>query len=122
MPQDGTYKKEFGRRGEEIASSFLLDKGFELLRKNYRFKKSGEIDIIARKENLIIFVEVKSRKTGKFGGALFSINNRKKNTIKKIAEQYLTANQSLLPNDYTCRFDLISIENEKLEWLEDIFR
>ena len=122
MPQDSPYKKEFGRRGEEIASSFLLERGFELLRKNYRFKKSGEIDIIARKENLIIFVEVKSRKTGKFGGALYSINNRKKNTIKKIAEQYLTANQSLLPNDYTCRFDLISIENEKLEWLEDIFR
>ena len=122
MPSDSYYKKEFGRRGEEIASSFLLDRGFEILRKNYRYKKVGEIDIIARKDGLIIFVEVKSRKTGRFGGALYSINSRKKNTIKKIASQYLSANQPLLPKDYTCRFDLISIENEKLEWFEDIFR
>ncbi len=122
MPRNGTYKKEFGRRGEDIASSFLLDRGFEILCKNYRCGRTGEIDIIARRNGLIIFVEVKSRKTGKFGGAIYSINSRKKNTIKKVAARYLAENRHLLSEEYTCRFDLISLDNERLEWIEDIFR
>jgi putative endonuclease len=122
MAPDSTYKNEFGRRGEELAFSFLLDKGFDILQKNYRYKKMGEIDLIARKDNLIIFVEVKSRKTDRYGGALYSINNRKKNTLKKIATQFLIENPLFYTKDLTCRFDLISIDNEKIDWIEDIAR
>ena len=70
--------KALGNKGEEIASSFLVEKGFELLKRNYRIYRVGEIDIIAKKENLIIFVEVKTRNINHFGGALYSITQRKK--------------------------------------------
>ena len=58
------YKKNLGDKGEEIAASFLQTKKFQIIERNYRFGKIGEIDIIARKENTIIFFEVKNRNSG----------------------------------------------------------
>lgn len=57
-----------------------------------------------------------------YGGALYSINERKKKTIKKIASQFLVTNPSLYSENFNYRFDLISIFENKIEWLEDIFR
>ena len=122
MAKSNTYKKDFGKRGEDIACSFLADNGFDILKKNYRFSRFGEIDLIAKKESLIIFVEVKSRRTGHFGGALYSINKRKQITIKKVAQQFLVANPDIYSKNYTNRFDLISIEDSRAVWHKDIFR
>ena len=122
MNVESTYKKDFGKKGEDTASSFLIKNGFDIIKKNYRFQRLGEIDLIARKDNLIIFVEVKNRKTPYYGGAPYSINKRKKETIKKIAGQFLTANPSLYTKDFIYRFDLISVNNGRVEWIEDIIR
>ncbi len=115
-------KKSFGDSGEQKAALFLIDEGFEIVKKNYRFQKSGEIDIIAKKENLLVFAEVKSRKTKAFGGALYSINKNKQRTLRFIANQFLNENSGYNTKLITCRFDLISIENEKIEWVQDIIR
>ena len=114
--------KEYGKKGEGIAASFLMEKGFEIIERNFRFGKSGEIDLIALKENLLIFVEVKSRTSHSFGGPLYSINNRKKNTIRRVAKRFLVLNRDFFTKEIHCRFDMIAILDGTVEWIEDIFR
>ena len=121
MPEYQT-KKSFGDSGEQKAALFLTNEGFEIVIKNYRFHRSGEIDIIAKKENLLVFAEVKSRKTKAFGGALYSISKNKQRTLRFIANQFLNENPEYSTKQITCRFDLISIENDKIEWVQDIIR
>ena len=113
---------EIGRKGEELACTFLESNGFEILYRNYRYQRVGEIDIIAQKSDLIVFVEVKSRNYPSYGGALYSISNRKKATFKKIASQFLASHTNLYSKDNIYRFDMISIVDGKIEWIEDMFR
>ncbi len=116
------YKKNLGNSGEDTAASFFTSKGFEIIKRNYRFGKIGEIDIIVRKGDLIIFAEVKSRNSGEYGGAYYSITERKKRTLKKVAGQFLRENPFLFSRDITYRYDMIAVDNGKAEWIEDIFR
>jgi putative endonuclease len=116
------YKKELGYKGEGIAVSIFKKNGFDIITRNYRFGKIGEIDIIVRKENLIVFAEVKSRSSGAFGGAYYSITEKKKQTIKKVARQFLHTHPDFLSKDITYRFDMIAIDKGEAEWIEDIFR
>jgi putative endonuclease len=116
------YKKNLGNLGEDIAASFFKSKNFEIIERNYRFGKIGEIDIIIRKHNLIIFAEVKNRNSREFGGAYYSITERKKRTLKKVAGHFLHTHPYLYTKDITYRYDMIAIDAGKVEWIEDIFR
>ncbi|MDY6968666.1 MAG: YraN family protein [Spirochaetota bacterium] len=120
--KNSTDNREVGRKGEDIACDFLKEKDFEIIKRNYRFQRAGEIDIIVKKDNLIVFVEVKNRKTSDYGGALYSISNRKKRTLRKIAYHFLSAHPQYHSKDFLYRFDLISIFNGKIEWIDDIIR
>ena len=115
-------KNELGRDGEALACKFIEKNGFNIIKKNYRYQRTGEIDIIAKKDNLIVFIEVKCRNSPYYGGARYSITKRKKVTLKKIASQFLTTHPNFYLQDYTYRFDLISILDGKIEWIEDIVR
>lgn len=95
----------FGAEGEEIATKYLIKHGYAILVKNFR-SKLGEIDIIAYKNNAIIFIEVKSRKSLLFGAPSESIRNKKLRSIIKTAEYYLLLNPKL---PYIMRFDAIEI-------------
>lgn len=116
------YKKELGNRGEGIAASFFRENGFDIIERNYRFGKIGEIDIIARRENLLVFAEVKSRNSGAYGGAYYSITDKKKRTLKKVARQFLHTHPAFLTKEMTFRFDMIAVDGGKAEWIEDMFR
>ena len=116
------YKKELGNKGEKKAGLFYESNGFNILSKNFRFATIGEIDLIVKKENLIVFAEVKSRSGSAFGGAHYSITNRKKNTLRKVAHHFLRTHPEYFSKTYTYRFDLVSIEKEKIELIEDIIR
>ena len=123
MPlEKNSYKKDLGDKGEGMAASFFINNEFEIIQRNYRFGNKGEIDIIVRRKNLIIFAEVKSRNSGEYGGAYYSITERKKKTLKKVARQFLHTHPALLSKDITYRFDMIAIDKGKVEWIEDIFR
>ena len=111
-------RKDAGDGAEERACDFLSSNGFLILRRNYRFGRVGEIDIIAKGGGIVVFVEVRSRSGMSFGGALASVSASKIGKIKKTAEAYLRAN----PDVSLCRFDLIAIDNGKLEWIQDIIR
>lgn len=97
--------KKIGNIGEKIAQQYLIKKEFKILETNFLTKK-GEIDIIAQKENYIIFVEVKTRTNLLFGTPAISINNIKKRHIKSAAEIYIYQNR-LYKNDI--RFDVLEV-------------
>jgi putative endonuclease len=118
--QNSGYKKELGNKGEGIALSFFNSNGFEIIARNYRFGKIGEIDIIVKKGSLIIFAEVKSRSSSAYGGAYYSITEKKKRTLKKVARQFLHTNPEFLSKNFTYRFDMVAVDNGKTEWIEDI--
>lgn len=116
------YRKEYGRDGEDTACAFLEEKGYEILERNYQAGKTGELDIIVRKDSLVIFAEVKARRSDAFGGGIYSISQNKKKTLRRCAEHFLVNNPSLYTKNITFRFDLILIENNSVEWIEDIVR
>ena len=116
------YRRNFGAAGEERACAFLEEKGFSLVERNYRAGKTGEIDIIAVKENLVVFAEVKSRSSDRYGGGIYSINVSKKKHLKTAARAYLASHPLYDTGDYIFRFDLILVSGDKIEWVDDIIR
>ncbi|MFA3783715.1 YraN family protein [Melioribacteraceae bacterium 4301-Me] len=98
-------KKKFGDIGEDIACKYLTEKGFSIIDRNY-FYGHGEIDIIAKISNELVFVEVKTRKSIEYGYPETSITKNKIKQIKKTAEAYLYENNI---KDQICRFDFIGI-------------
>ncbi|MBL7920972.1 MAG: YraN family protein [Bacteroidia bacterium] len=94
----------FGIEGEKIAKKHLVDKGYEVLEQNWRFKKY-EVDIIARHHNFIIFVEVKARSTSDFGEPELFVTKKKQGFLIAAAHQYLTEKDIALES----RFDIVSV-------------
>jgi len=97
--------KEFGKTGEDLAISFLKDKGYDFLSRNYRYKKY-EIDLIFQYKNLLIFVEVKTRNNVDFGFPEEQVSSRQEKAIQAAAEQYIFENNWLKD----IRFDIIAID------------
>lgn len=95
--------KSIGDYGEEIAEKFLKEKGYLILERNYR-AKSGEIDIIAKQRDYIVFVEVKTRKNNLYMSARESVNYKKQNKIRNTAREYLFTKK---PKYKFVRFDVI---------------
>lgn len=98
--------RRLGREFEEIACNYLLSLGYKILKKNFVFGKTGEIDIIAEKKGIIRFIEVKARTTPEFGSAIESITPQKVNSLTKAAEGWLYINKI---EDKPCQFDVIVI-------------
>lgn len=115
------YRQILGKAGEEEAADFLKREGFSIMERNVRCGRNGEIDIVAAMESLIVFVEVKKRRGGRFGGALYSISERKKHSLRKNA-QWFIASRSIADRDIVFRFDLLAIEGERITWVQDILR
>jgi len=103
--------KDFGNSGEEIASKYLVEKGFRIIKRNYRYGK-GEIDIIAEIGDTLVFVEVKTRANEKYGPAELAVSLNKQKQIKKIAQLFLIENNIL---DKECRIDVIAINFIRLD-------
>lgn len=97
--------KSFGKRGEDLAQKFLEEKGYKIIKRNFTFGK-GEIDIIAKDGDCLVFVEVKTRANYELGEPEYAITQRKQKQLKKIAEAYFYVNGLTEQN---CRFDVITI-------------
>lgn len=115
------YRQKFGKSGENAAAEFLINNGFTIIEQNVRCGRIGEIDLVASKDNLMIFVEVKTRSTSAFGGALYSISNKKKLSMKRSTEWYLLS-RKLHNKERMFRLDFIAVENEEITWVQDILR
>ena len=97
--------RRFGIIGEKIAQDYLRNKGYKILETNF-YTKRGEIDIIAKKDNYIIFIEVKTRTNMKYGTPAMAVNSIKKKHIKFVAQIYLSLNKT---REQDVRFDVIEV-------------
>lgn len=104
-------KRSVGAAYEALAAEFLKEKGYEIVQQNFRCGL-GEIDLIARKDGILCFVEVKYRKSDAYGYPEEAVSPRKQATIRKVAEVYLTYRK--LPLDTPCRFDVIGISGKEI--------
>ncbi len=109
-------KREIGNKYEDGAVKLLLSSGYEILERNYRVR-AGEIDIIAQKDNTIIFIEVKYRSSIKFGYGIEAIDYRKMRRIYNAAKIYLLTNRKLR---YKIRFDSICFLGEEVSWIKNL--
>ena len=117
IAQKNFYKKLLGRAGEVEAGKFLKKLGYQILEMNFR-THVGEADIIAMDKQVIVFVEVKTRTDDSFGTPAEAVNSRKQEKYFKVATEYL------VKKGYTereCRFDVIEIENGKINHIIDAF-
>ncbi|MEW6002079.1 MAG: YraN family protein [Nitrospirota bacterium] len=113
--------KALGNRGEELAVKFLKKRGYRIIERNYK-TPLGEIDIIARDGNKIVFAEVKTRTNDSFGHPFEAVNARKRKKMKNLALLYLKKCGEESP----LRFDVLSIfctkdGREQIEHLKDAF-
>ena len=98
--------KVTGDRGEELAAEFLKKKGYLVKSRNYRAGRLGEIDIVAEKENTLVFVEVKTQRRGGFGSPEGWVNKRKQKRLGNVALHYLQENEI---DGMDCRFDVVTL-------------
>lgn len=104
MSQNNKHNTQFGKLGEDIAAEYLTKEKYTVLIRNYRYIKT-EIDIICRKDNEIIFVEVKTRSSDMMAYPEKAVGKSKQKNIRLAAENYLEEQNLLLP----ARFDIIAI-------------
>lgn len=106
-----------GQQAEDKAARFLEKRGLLVLARNFRCR-GGEIDLICRDKNTLVFVEVRMRRNADFGGAGASITLSKQRRIILAAQHYLLANAKA---NSDCRFDCVLLDGDSIEWIRDAF-
>ena len=103
--------QQFGETGENLAVWYLKQNGYKIIEQNYR-NRMGEIDIIAREKKTIVFVEVKSRRSIRYGSPKWAVTPKKQRKLSMVALYYLkTTNQT----DAKARFDVVAITSNRDE-------
>lgn len=109
------YSKKSGQAAEDTALAYLKQHGLALIHKNF-ISRFGEIDLIMRDNDTLVFVEVRKRHTG-IRDAIESITNAKQRKLVKSAQYYLLKTGF----DVACRFDAVLLDNsQRIEWLKNI--
>lgn len=102
-------KQQHGEKGESLAVEQLTKKGYKILERNYR-TKMGEIDIIAKDGDVIVFIEVKARQTASYGNPKYAVTWTKQKKIIRTAQLYLKLTNQL---DKRARFDVVAIHRKE---------
>ena len=111
--------KQKGDAAEDRALRHLQNQGLQMVQRNYRTpgRGGGEIDLIMRDRDTLVFVEVRNRSNAKHGGALASVSWVKQKRLIFAARYYLLK----LPQMPPCRFDVIAIEGDAVHWIKAAF-
>ena len=111
---------ELGKKGEQLAVDFLQEHGYTIVERNYRFHKA-EVDIIAKKDDILAIIEVKTRSSIDFGDPQDFVKPKQIKNLVKAVDEYVTENDL----DLEVRFDIIAIVKQgkrfNIEHLEDAF-
>ena len=110
--------RQLGADYEKLAAEYLQSQGYEILEHNFRCR-SGEIDLIAREDEYLCFVEVKYRAGSSCGSPLDAVNSHKQRQILKVAKYYLMRKGMTM--DTPCRFDVVAIEGKEITLLCNAF-
>lgn len=115
------HGRNFRREGahyEQLAGGYLERLGYRILEYNFRCR-TGEIDLIARQGNILVFVEVKRRTGRGAGGPFEAVDAKKQRTICRCADFYRLKRQ--IPEQTDCRFDVVGIAGEEITLIQDAF-
>ncbi len=123
MPSDRESRRrlKLGAWAERRALRYLQGQGLRYVSSNYRCRL-GEIDLIMEDGRCLVFVEVRYRRSARFGGALVSVDARKQARLRRAAEHYRQTHSSTARNP--CRFDVIGIEDKQentIQWIKNAF-
>ena len=99
-------RRSFGQEGESAAEQYLRHKGYRIVARNLR-SPLGELDLVAEDGRVLVFVEVKARRTGAFGGAIYAVPQRKQEKLIQLAALYLARHHI---KDRLCRFDVVLLQ------------
>lgn len=113
-----TERSRSGAQAETLAANFLARQGLEIVERNWR-RRCGEIDLVAREGETLVFVEVRLRRRDDFGGAAASITAAKRARLVNAAGLYLAG----LARTPPCRFDAVlldALHADRIEWVKDI--
>jgi putative endonuclease len=102
-------QQSFGKKSESIAARHLKKNGYKILEQNYR-TKLGEIDIIAKDKNTLVFVEVKARSSNRFGNPKWAVTPKKQKKISMVALLYIKSKKQ---SNVKARFDVVAISSAK---------
>jgi putative endonuclease len=111
-------KRKTGSEKEETAAAYIMSSGALILERNY-LTRMGEIDLIARDEGAICFIEVKYRKTAGSGHPAEAVDHRKQFKICRVADHYRMMKR--LRDDIPYRFDVVSIIGDEIFWYKNAF-
>ena len=111
-----TAAQAAGSAAESAAADFLARQGLAIVARNYR-TRMGEIDLVARDGEVLVFVEVRMRSSDRYGGGAESIGAHKQARIVAAARQYL----SRLRREPPCRFDVVTLDSGHPEWMRAAF-
>ena len=100
-------RRLFGQEGESEAEQYLRHKGYRIVARNLR-SSVGELDLVAEDGQVLVFVEVKARRTDAFGGAIHAVHQRKQEKLIQLAAQYLARHHI---KDRLCRFDVVLLQS-----------
>jgi putative endonuclease len=99
-------RRLFGQEGESTAEQYLRHKGYRIVARNLR-SSVGEMDLVAEDGQVLVFVEVKARRTNAFGGAIHAVHQRKQKKLIRLASQYLARHHV---EGRLCRFDVVLLQ------------
>lgn len=111
-------KRAIGKKYEDAAKEYLTNNGYNIIESNYR-TKHGEIDIIAKNDDYLCFIEVKYRKENSLVSGLYAVDKHKQKTIYSVARIYLLSKK--YKQDTKCRFDVVSIEGDQITLIKNAF-
>lgn len=111
-------KHLIGSGYEEMAAAYLVKLGYVMIARNF-FDRHGEIDIIARDGEYLVFIEVKFRRDGRMGEPSEAVDLRKQQRIRRTAEYYLYKHG--ISQEMACRFDVVSILGKEITLIQDAF-
>ena len=104
-------RQKIGQTGESLAAWYLKKNGYKIIEQNYR-TPLGEIDIIAQEKKIIVFVEVKSRRSIRFGNPKWAVTPQKQRKISRVALQYLKSTRQM---NKSARFDVVAVISNRDE-------
>ena len=107
----------FGKAGEDLACGELERRGYAIVARRYR-RRGGELDIIARDGQTLVFVEVKARDSREFGEAAEAVTGLKRRRMVRLALDYVARHHL---QDYPCRFDVVSIHLDEGRAAVEVF-
>ena len=110
-------RRALGARGEALAAAWYEERGFEVVDRNWR-RREGEIDLIVRREQTLVFCEVKARSSDRFGAPFEAVTRHKQLRLRRLASMWLTEHRV---GTAELRFDVASVRGSDVDVIEAAF-